>query len=280
MKAAGVIGLGLIGGSIARELVAQGVRVLGWDRDAAQLHAALADGGITAALGPDWSGIEDVDAAILAVPPGAAPEVLRALAPRLAGVRLVTDAASTKQSVVRAARDLGIGARFVGSHPLAGDHRSGWGASRLGLFKGARVFLCPTEQTEGAAVAAAHALWTGFGARTEVVDAAEHDRGIAWTSHLPQVVSSALAVALARAGVGPAALGPGGRDVTRLAGSSPELWADIARDNAAELGAACRVLQGCLAEWERAIAAHDPDQIHALFAAGNRWAREGRTAEG
>ena len=276
MNTAAVIGLGLIGGSVAREFAAQGIRVLGFDRDAEQLQEGLREGVIAEALSSDFGGVRQAEAVVVAVPPGAVPEVLRALTPHLDRARLVTDAGSTKGSAIAAAAALGIGHQFVGSHPLAGDHRSGWAASRLGMFRGARVYLCPTKETGETTFAAAHEMWASFGGHAEVLDAEEHDRRLAWTSHLPQVLSSVLAVALARSGVDPRDLGPGGRDMTRLAGSSAELWADIALDNLAELLTACQALQSCWRELEEALASGNRARVQQLLATGNRWVQNSR----
>lgn len=271
MNTVAVVGLGLIGGSVARELAGRGIRVLGFDRDPDHLRAALQGGAVAAGLQADLHGVEEADTVVVAVPVGAAPGVLEAIAPRLGQVRLVTDVGSTKRSVVDAATQLGIGRRFVGSHPLAGDHQSGWAASRPGLFAGTRVFLCPTPGTGEDALARARELWSILGAHPELLDAAEHDRRLAWTSHLPQMLSTALAVTLSQAGVHRGELGRGGRDMTRLAGSSPEVWTDISLDNAPALLAALRSLECSWRELEAALAKGDGAKIRQFFADGNGW---------
>lgn len=271
VRSAAVIGLGLIGGSVARDLAERGVRVLGCDRDPATLRDALRDGGIHEALGGP-EGTEAVDLVVLAVPVTAAPDVLRRL--RVRAYALVTDVGSTKESIVRAAEDAGIGERFVGSHPLAGDHLSGWSASRTGLFRDARVFLTPTSRTTPGALEQARALWTALGARTEVMDAAEHDRRMAAVSHLPQTLATALGSLLAREGLGRADLGPGARDMTRLAGSSPEMWAAIAADNARHLSAAVGAMQGRLAALRDALDSGDAERLRSFFEEGNRWSQK------
>jgi prephenate dehydrogenase len=167
---------------------------------------------------------------------------------------------------------MGLADRFVGAHPLAGDHRSGWDASRAGLFAGARVFLCPADGAGEEAVALAEALWTGLGGTTERMDATEHDRRLAWTSHLPQAVSTALAMALAGRGIGRGELGPGGRDVTRLAGSSPEMWAGVLRDNADAVGDALAAMEAEVRALREAVASGDADRIRERLARARRWA--------
>lgn len=271
VRSAAVIGLGLIGGSVARELVGRGVRVLGYDRDPGSVREALHEGGIHEALAAGLEGTEAVDLVVLAVPVTAAPEVLRQI--RVHGGTLVTDVGSTKESIIRAAEDAGLAERFVGSHPLAGDHRSGWGASRTGLFRDARVFLTPTSRTTPDALEQARALWTALGARTEVTGAAEHDRRMAAVSHLPQALATALGSLLAQEGLGRADLGPGARDMTRLAGSSPEMWAAIAADNARHLSAAVEAMRERLATLGDALAEGDAERLRSFFEEGNRWSQ-------
>lgn len=266
-----IAGLGLIGGSLARDLAARGVRVLAYDADRATLDAALADGVIHAALPADWRGIEVADALVLAVPVRAAAAMLGDALPRLGGVRLITDVGSTKARIVAAAARLGIGARFVGAHPLAGDTRSGWAASRAGLFAGATVYLTPSAESYSDAIDLARALWSSVGGRTAEMSADEHDRLLAWTSHLPQAVASAVGAALAEQGIARAQLGPGGRDVTRLAASSPDLWRDILADNAANVAAALAAVERHLAALREAVEAGDVEKIRAWLEAGRAW---------
>lgn len=263
---AAILGLGLIGGSLARDLAARGVRVLAWDRDHAAVQRAQ-DVGIAEPL--SWD--ESIDVVVLAVPVLAALDVLAWVAENADGVRLITDTGSTKTSIVRRAEALGIGGRFVGSHPLAGDHRSGWDASRTALFADAPVYLCPTRSTTGAAMRLASALWMGVGARPETMDADRHDVRLAWMSHLPQVVSTALALTLAQPGMQRAQLGPGGRDVTRLAGSSPEMWADVLLDNADALSSALAMLRAQLGEIGDAAAAGDRARLLRLLSEARDW---------
>lgn len=262
---AAILGLGLIGGSLARDLAARGVRVLGWDRDSAIVAAAVGQG-IVQLLSDDTPEI-----VVLAVPVMAACELLGELRDELHGARLVTDVGSTKTSIVALAEAVGLGGRFVGSHPIAGDHRSGWAASRAGLFAGARVFLSPAPSATEEAAGLAARLWRMVDARPEVLDADEHDRRLAWTSHLPQMMASALGGVLADAGVDRAELGPGGRDVARLAGSSPEMWADIGVDNAGHLAPALAAAEARLRDLRLAIEAGDGARLRRLLADARDW---------
>ena len=267
---AAVLGLGLVGGSLARDLHALGYRVLGCDRDAGTLAAAVREGVVRVALAPDLAGIEEADVVVVAVPVAATPGLLRDVAAR-AGDALVTDVGSTKRSVLAAAAAAGLAHRFVGAHPLCGDHRSGWGASRPGLFRGATVFLCPAPGSGPDALERAIGLWRSVGAEPRVTDAGEHDRRMAWVSHLPQAAASALALAIARSGLGAEALGPGGRDTTRLAAGSPEVWSGILLDNADEVEAALAALEGSVAGLRHTLERRDREGLAKALEAARRW---------
>ncbi|HSH45940.1 MAG TPA: prephenate dehydrogenase/arogenate dehydrogenase family protein, partial [Longimicrobiales bacterium] len=164
-----ILGLGLIGGSLARDLAALDVPVAAADLDPARVTAALYEGVVRESLDPRAPELRARDLVVLAVPVGAAPELVRHLAPLLPPDAVLTDVGSTKRDIVAAARAAGIPGRFVGAHPMAGSHTAGWSASRQGLFRDARVWLCPA-----AASAEAHhrvrAMWESVGARPEIVD--------------------------------------------------------------------------------------------------------------
>ena len=265
-----MIGLGLIGGSVARDLAAMGVRVLAYDRDAATIEMARVEGVVHEPLDASLAGLHDADVVIVAVPVSSLRDVLAA-APRSGRARLITDVGSTKRSAIETAETLGIGERFVGSHPMAGDHLSGWPASRRGLFAGARVYLCRAKHTHEEALMLAHELWRVLGACPEMIDADAHDHLLAYASHLPQAASTALALALDDAGVSRARLGPGGRDTTRLAGGSVDMWTAIARDNADALLPAIAALETQLRRLSAALARGDDGELRAIFSAARTW---------
>jgi prephenate dehydratase/prephenate dehydrogenase len=267
----GVLGLGLIGGSLARDLSAAGHRVLGHDHDPATLQAAVRARVIDAAIAGFPVGLAAADVVVVATPVDAAPGLLQLARPHLGGVRLITDVGSTKRAVQDAAGSLGLGTRFVGGHPLAGEQRSGLAASRAGLFDGALVYICPAPDASREARQLAHGLWRAVGARTRELTAGEHDRLLAWTSHLPQVVSTALACALDDAGIDPDQVGAGGRGMIRLAGSSPGMWTGIALTNGGPLDAAVHGLAGALATLRAGIERGSHEQVRGFFEAGRRW---------
>lgn len=270
-----IVGLGLIGGSIARDLAALGVEVRAYDVDASRLAAAVRSEVVRVALDESLAGVRGADAIIIAVPVNAAVDALRRIAPHAEDSRLVTDVGSTKTRIVDLASTLSLGDRFVGGHPMTGDHRSGWDASRPGLFRNTPVYLCPTPESKTDAIDAAAALWRLLGSRAECMSAAEHDERLAWTSHLPHMVSASLALALAKAGVERTSLGPGGRDTTRLAGSSPEMWTAIALENSQAIAGALREAEAEMAALRSSIQRADPDELRARFENARAWMEAG-----
>ena len=265
-----VVGLGLMGGSLARALAARGVRVVGYDRDRSSLDAAVAEGMVHEPLDDTLDGVEDADIVVLATPVAATAALLTRLGDQLSGPSLIMDVASTKKSIVAAAEAAGLGPRYVGAHPLTGSHRSGWGASRASLFEEARVFLCPSATTTPEALRLAESFWRSLRAGVEVLDAVEHDEQMAWRSHLPQAVSTALALTLRQAGVARSALGPGGRDMTRLAGGDPALWTGIMSDNAPAILEALAAMEEQLRLFRERLAAGE-DGVRECFADGRDW---------
>lgn len=268
---AAVLGLGVVGGSLARDLASLGVRVLGLDADRGALDRAVDEGVVADAVGADLAELEEADAVVLAVPVDVARDLLPGVAAAAPRAALITDVGSTKGRMVASAEACGVGPRFVGGHPLAGDHRSGWSASRRGLFQGAVVYLCPAQGAASRALATAADLWRRVGASPMVMGAAEHDRTLAWISHLPQAASTAIALALAGGGHPRSALGPGGQDATRLAGSAPSMWAPVALENAAELAPALEALECVLAGLRAALGRQDRVEVERFFAEGRHW---------
>jgi len=270
IRRVGVVGLGLMGGSLARALAARGVQVLGFDRDRDSLDAAVAEGMVHEPLDDSLAGVERADVVVLATPVAATARLLTRLGERLAGPALIMDVASTKRSIVAAAEAAGLGPRYVGAHPLTGSHRSGWGASRASLFEEARVFLCPSSSTTPDALRLAESFWRSLRAGVEVLDADTHDEQMAWRSHLPQAVSTALALTLRQANVARSALGPGGRDMTRLAGGDPDLWTGIVGDNAPAILQALDAMEQQLRYFRERLAAGE-DGVRECFSDGRDW---------
>ncbi len=231
-----VFGCGLIGASAAAGWSAAGHEVWAYDR---RDLAPLVERGWIARQVP----VEALDAqlrsaavVLLALPVSGILATLRRL-PFRAG-QLVTDAGSVKAPVMEAATALPSGVDFVGGHPMAGSEESGYEAARPDLFAGATWALMSSPAGEGErALARVIALARALGAEPLVCEAAAHDRIVALTSHLPQLLATALAAELEASGepLAPALLGPGGRAFLRLAGSSFDVWRDVLDHNAEEV---------------------------------------------
>ncbi|WP_127477081.1 prephenate dehydrogenase/arogenate dehydrogenase family protein [Sulfurivermis fontis] len=233
-----IIGVGLIGGSLARALKAAGAvgEVVGYGRDAAQLQLALELGVIDRAETDLAAALSGSDVVVLAIPVGAMESMLCAMAQHLGADTIVTDVGSTKGSVVAAAeRAFGaVPPRFVPGHPIAGTERSGVAASFAELYHKRRVILTPLPQTDPAAVAVVRALWQAAGAEVVEMTVRHHDEVLAATSHLPHVLAYTLVDTLARmeehTEIFRFAAG-GFRDFTRIASSDPRMWHDICLAN-------------------------------------------------
>jgi prephenate dehydrogenase len=229
-----VIGSGLIGASIGLALRDRGVQVWLEDADPAAVAVAVERG--AGRLGPP---AEDPDLVIVAVPPVVAASVI-AWSLRRYFNATVSDVASTKARLQREVESLSpdIG-RFVPGHPLAGREVSGPAAARADLFTDRVWALTPSASTEPERTAQVARLVESLGAVVVTTTPEEHDRAVALTSHTPQVVSSLVAAGLDSLGTAEVRLsGQGLRDMTRLAGSDPDLWTEILTSNAEPVSAA------------------------------------------
>lgn len=243
-----VVGLGLIGGSLACDLTRAGYRVIGIDRPSIR-RRARARGYVATTRASLTAALRTADLVVLAVPPRASLELLReaARASRASGRPglVITDVVSVKQPIVRLAERLGLRG-FVGGHPMAGRERGGLAAARAGLFQGRAWALTPTTRTRRRALRAVRALVRAVGARPVTLDAAAHDRSVAVLSHLPQLVAWALAAAARARGVDARLAGPAWREMTRLARSPRALWREILAANAREVRRARNVFERSL----------------------------------
>ena len=272
----GVIGLGAIGGSLARQAKLAGIpAVIGWCPEPAERVAAVKHGALDDAPPRAADVARAADLLVLAAPPAANLAQLEALAPQLRAGALLTDVGSVKRAIVALAERLGLAARFAGSHPLAGTHQRGFAASRSDLFRAAVVYVTPCAGGggDGAAREIAHFWKTVLEAHPVVLDAGRHDVQLAATSHVPQVVASLLANFLAGRTPPGAAPGPGALDTTRLAASDPGLWTEILLMNRDEVLPALRALEEPLGAVERALEAGDGPALTAWLARAADWRR-------
>jgi prephenate dehydrogenase len=236
-----IIGTGLIGGSFALAVKANGFRgtVVGCDRKEV-LTKARRKGVIDVSVTDPVKAIGGSDVVLLAVPVGTIISLIATLAPHLAPHTLLTDVGSTKSEVLRAAGEaFGASAprRFLGGHPMAGKEHSGIKYADAELFRGAVWFLAPAPGQKPAAppVSDFLRLIKKIGARIAVLHASEHDELCAWISHVPQMISTALASTLVEEyGENAPLLESGGRalrEMTRIAASPYSMWRDIALTN-------------------------------------------------
>lgn len=283
-----VVGVGLIGGSAALALKARGAvgEVVGVGRSRANLDEALRAGVVDRALTLEdrWTDeVSRADVVLVAAPVAQFPALFRAMAPALPERARVTDAGSTKQDVVAAARAHLRGAfpRFVPAHPIAGTERSGAAAAFATLYEGRQVVLTPEPDTDPAAVASVTALWEACGARVATLTAARHDSVFAAVSHLPHMLAAAYMAAIAGrpdAGEVTSYAGTGFRDVTRIAAASPEMWRDIGIANRAALLDEIAAFRGPLDALEAALRDGDAQKLEALLAVA-AWARRSWAAQ-
>jgi prephenate dehydrogenase len=267
-----VIGVGLIGGSLARALRAAGRvdEVVGCGRGRENLEQAVALGVIDRYSHDVAEAVRDADMVFLAVPLGAMRDVFSALRDALPEHALITDGGSAKGSVVADCRAAapGLLSRFVPGHPIAGTENNGVAASFAELYRNRRVILTPMQQNDAAVVARVRAMWEACGAEVTQMPIEHHDEVLAATSHLPHMLAFGLVDTLAslkendeifRYAAG------GFRDFTRIASSNPVMWRDICIANREALSpmlAAFADEMGVLAE---RIADADGERLLEIF---------------
>jgi len=264
-----VVGLGLLGGSVALAAKRRGVaaRVIGSTRREDARERALREGAVD-----EIAALEDVargaDLVVLATPLYAMADVLRRLAPGLAEGAIVTDVGSVKSPLAETLPGLvPPGVAYVGSHPMAGSHERGMDYARDDLFERASCIVTRTENSD--AVERVCAFWRGLGAVVVPRDAAVHDLEVAWVSHIPHVLAFAFARALAGAPDGAREVAAAGfRDFTRIAHGDAELWGHILAANGKVLAAPLQATGAALAELARAIEAGEVETLERLLVSG------------
>lgn len=267
-----IIGVGLIGGSLARALrrVAAVGEIVGAGRDAAHLARALELGVIDRAETDLAKAVKGADMVMVAVPVGAMEAVFRSIAPHLSAESVLTDAGSSKGSVVAAARaafgELPPG--FVPGHPIAGTEQSGVEASFAELFERRHVILTPTETSNDDAITKVRAMWEQAGAKVVEMEVGHHDEVLAATSHLPHLLAFSLVDTLAtmdsKQEIFDYAAG-GFADFTRIASSDPVMWHDICVNNEPALLKMLDRFEADLDRLREAIAKNDGDYLLKVF---------------
>jgi len=267
-----VIGVGLIGGSLARSLRAANAvgEIVGCGRGRENLETAIRLNVIDEFTSDPVQAVAGADMIVVATTLGATAEIFSKIAPAISAATVVTDVGSAKQRVIELAIS-NFGERigqFVPGHPIAGTEHSGVEASFAELFQNHRVILTPTEQTSAAALSAVTKMWQSTGAVVCEMSAEQHDTILAATSHLPHMLAYALVECLASMDesndVFKYAAG-GFRDFTRIASSNPEMWRDIALDNRHALLAAMDRFQITFDLLKNALSSEDAEALQGLF---------------
>ncbi len=264
----GVIGLGLIGGSIALNLVSD-LQVAGFDLDAGVTRLAFEKGFITHPCA-NPAELANSKVIFIASPPSAVASIFDQLAPHLKKSTVVTDCAGVKKGIVESIARTAFDARhrFVGGHPMAGRETSGLVSANRKLFEGARWLLTPHETTEPWAVELVSSAVQTFGAHPFIIDAESHDEIVALSSHLPHVVASSLAqMGGSYHSIGKIGAGSWG-DLTRVAQSDPNLWTEICMVNRIQLIESLRSLTSSLSAFTEDLESGRQEAIFAHFVKG------------
>lgn len=267
-----IIGVGLMGGSLARALRDAGhvQEIVGYGRSLANLQRAVDMGAVDRIETSLNKAVGGADMVVLATPVGTMREIFVAVAPYLDKDAIVTDVGSVKGAVVAAARSA-LGAKlgvFVPGHPIAGTERSGVEASLAGLFAGRRVVLTPLSENRPESVTRVRAMWHAAGAEVVEMSVEHHDEVLAATSHLPHLLAYALVDLLAqledRREVFAFAAG-GFRDFTRIASSDPVMWRDICLANHTSIAQMLKAYRGELDRLLAAVESGDGKTLQNLF---------------
>ncbi|MGC8937575.1 MAG: prephenate dehydrogenase [Thermodesulfovibrio sp.] len=229
-KTVSIIGVGLIGGSLALALKEKKLteKIIGYGRNKERLKKAFKLG-IIDTYTDSLKEICEAELIVLATPLGVFEKITSEMATYLKKDTVVTDVGSVKEEVVnKLERLMPKGVYFVGTHPIAGSDRTGFEYAKAQLFEGSKVIITPTKNTNRSALERVAKLWTKTGAQVEFMTPSEHDRIYALVSHLPHLVSFCLVNTVAEMDKNFIKYaGSGFKDTTRIAKSSPELWADI-----------------------------------------------------
>jgi len=261
-----IVGVGLIGGSIGLAAKNRRLfrRIRGVGRDASSLERARAKGAIDEIHLNLNDALPDSDVVVFCTPVGRIAEQILDAAARCAPHTLLTDAGSTKGTIVRAVEDrLPDGAWFVGSHPLAGSEKRGPEFADANLFANRWTVVTRTSRTCEPALERALQFWQGLGSRVTVMDPEEHDRALAITSHLPHLLASTLAGVLPEPLMKLAATGF--RDTTRIAAGDAALWTAIFQHNRDALLSALELFQHHLDDYRAGLENQDWPGVERLL---------------
>jgi prephenate dehydrogenase len=266
-----IVGVGLIGGSVGLALRERRLArtVVGIGRRAASLRKAKQHGAVTETTTNLPRGVAKADLVVVCTPVEKIVEQVRQAAEHCPAGALITDAGSTKATIVVALDDeLRDGVAFVGSHPLAGSEKVGPEAARADLFDGRLVVITPTRRTQPKHVSQIEQFWQSLGARVVCMSPQAHDEAVAATSHLPHLLASALAAATPE-DLLPLVAG-GWLDTTRVAAGDVELWRQILSDNRLHVLKNLDKFEKVLSSFRTALERNDPAKIAKLLEQGKQ----------
>jgi prephenate dehydrogenase len=224
----GIIGLGLIGASIAKAMKGK-AHLTGIDTDIRTVKRALSDGVISRG-GTDLAFASGCDMVVISVPVARIVETASNVIPYLRGEAVVTDSGSTKAHIVQSI-DM-FCPSFVGSHPIAGKENPGYASSQADLFRRAMTIITPSASTKRECIEKVCQLWESCGSRTSSMDPQKHDELMAVISHMPHLLSYVSMSMAEKITMHRDLLGAGFKDFTRIAASDPVMWRDIFLENA------------------------------------------------
>jgi prephenate dehydrogenase len=273
VKKIAIVGVGLIGGSLALALKKSVAvhTVVGWDTDKENLLLAQRLGVVDVAATSMEQAVSDADVVILAVPVGSMLRVAREAIAFMPAGAVLSDTGSVKQSVVAAVEPLALAAGicFIAGHPISGTERSGAGSAFAELYHGKRCILTPTLHTNAPALELVQQLWQCAGSEVVLMDVVKHDRILAAISHLPHMIAYSLVNSVSdydRYAENILAYSAGGfRDFTRIASSDPTMWRDVALNNKESILEMISQFEKFLAELKQDIASNDGERLFEFF---------------
>lgn len=272
-----IIGLGLIGGSLARALHDKlGVRnITAVDYNADSLELALRQGIIARGAATPDDSVYTSDIIFICTPVKQAVRYVTEIAPLLNDSCIVTDTCSTKEDIMNAVRGLSMKAGFIGGHPMAGTERSGFANSYAHMFENAYYALTPDASAKPEAVGALTELIRGIGAIPIVMTAEEHDRAAAGISHMPHVIAASLVNMVSELdkddGMMKTLAAGGFRDITRIASSSPAMWENIVMSNKAHVLELTERFREQLDRFARALGNENTAEVREFFASAGQY---------
>jgi prephenate dehydrogenase len=275
LKTVAIVGVGFIGGSIGRALRERGLaeNVVGIGRRQESLRTARRVGAVDHTTVDLAKGVAEAELVIVCTPAGRIVDDVRRVAENCPPGTLITDAGSTKQTIVEAftvdtddpsaEAVLPRGCRFLGSHPMAGSEKMGPAHATPNLFEGCVAVVTPTKSTLAEDFDLLDSLWTALGAMVVKMSAAEHDRAVALTSHLPHAVAAVLASSVPEEFF--RLISTGFLDTTRIAAGGTEIWKDIFMLNRENVLKALSVFGQNLASLESAIRNSDVAELERIL---------------